>query len=387
VGSSGSDSTSSISSPSSTRDPSGSDGPQVPAPVDAGTIDTGPVAPVRPVIANISYPVGAPNMIVNGEFDAYTDPNVPDGWSVDEIYGYRGMYTPTPGWDGSAVQFVRNSQGRHALAQTVQVLPHHRYTAQMVYEVVATDSRRGGLYIIDPADSSVIATDDINRPSNGWRISFVTFDSGDRTQVKLEIGYLNGMNGTAIYDGVAMFEDDPTLHYQYQTTYRDVIGIPMMPVDQLVPKLGDYVTTLLSMSNADRLAHQTANAATLPYYLYTFLAAPDGDGSRTAWCQRTALAVSELLAMYGVQSHQIHVSPLQHEFIEYYDGAQWTIFDPYFGIRYVHNGVRLGVADVQQLGLDQVQLEVPTIDHVFLIDFGYLQTVWSDTLTLGITMP
>jgi hypothetical protein len=349
-------------------------------------MDTAP-APL-PAIANISYPDNASNLIVNGDFEDYQDPHVPAGWSVDEIYGYTGMYTPTAGWRGNGVQFVRNAQGRHLLSQTVQVTPNHTYTAQMVFQVTATDSRRGGLNIIDPNDGTLIASDGLNRPSNGWRIATVTFDSGDRTQVNLEIGYLSGMNGTAIYDAVSMFEEDPALHYQYQTSYRDVMGIPPMPVDELVPTISDYVTTLLSMPQADRLAHQSANAATLPYYLYTFLSAPDGAGSRASWCQRTALAVSELLAMYGVQSRQIHVSPVQHEFIEYFDGQNWVVFDPYYGIRYVLNGVRLGVSDIARAGLTQVSIEVPTHDHVFLLELGYLTPIWaSGTFNQGISMP
>jgi hypothetical protein len=298
------------------------------------------------------------------------------------------MYTPVAGWRGTGVQFVRNAQGRHLLSQTVQVTPNHTYTAQMVYQITATDSRRGGLYIIDPNDGSVIGNDDLNRPSNGWRIATVTFNAGDRTQINLEIGYLAGMNGTAVYDGVTMFEEDPSLHYQYQTSYRDVIGIPMMPVDDLVPAISDYVTSLLAAPQAYRLAHRDANAATLPYYLYTFLSAPDGAGSRSSWCQRTALAVSELLAMYGVQSRQIHASPVQHEFIEYFDGQKWVVFDPYYGIRYVYNGARLGVADVARVGLGQASIEVPTHEHVFLLELGYLTPIWgSGSFALGITMP
>lgn len=353
----------------------------------AADLDGDPAPPARPVTSNISYVDGATNLVVNGDFETYPDPNVPDGWSVDEIYGYRGMYTPVAGWHGTAVQFTRNAHGRHLLAQTVQVAPNHRYTAQMVYQVTATDSSPGGLYVLDPADGTVIARDEINRPTNGWRIATVTFDSGDRTQVNLEIGYLTGMNGTVVYDGVTMFEDDPTLSYQYQTSYRDVIGIPAMPVDELVPTLSDYVTTLLAMPAADRLTHRDAYAAVLPYYLYSFLSAPDGAGSRASWCQRTSLALSELLAMYGVPTRQIHASPVQHEFIEYFDGQKWVVFDPYYGIRYVFRGARLGVDAIATTGLGQVSIEVPTHEHVFLLELGYLTPIWATgTFTVGIDM-
>src|SRR5678816_4087546 len=67
-------------------------------------------------VANIVYDKRLTDLIVNGDFEDYGDPNVPAGWSVDEIYGWRGMYGPTDGWRGGAVQFVRNAQGRHLLA-------------------------------------------------------------------------------------------------------------------------------------------------------------------------------------------------------------------------------------------------------------------------------
>jgi hypothetical protein len=349
---------------------------------------TGDPAPTLPMVANIVYDKSETELLVNGDFEDYGDPNVPAGWSVDEIYGYRGMYTPTDGWRGLGVRFVRNAQGRHCLAQSVQVEPNHRYTVQMVFQVVATDSRRGGLYVVDPADGTVIASQDTNRPSNGWRIAAVTFDSGQRTRVTVKIGYPSGMNGTAIYDGVSMFEENPALNYAYQTTYRDVIRIPAQPVDDLVPQLADYVTTLLASSHADRVAHHDAYAAVLPYYLDQFLAAPDGSGSRSAWCQRTALALGELLGMYGVRTRQIHAASPQHEFLEYFDGNKWVVFDSYYGVRYVLNGARLGVGEVYAAGMRNVSIEIPTHEHVFYLELGYLLPIWDAGLfTYGIDMP
>src|ERR1044071_8029214 len=113
-------------------------------------VETGEPAPAPNVVENIIYDDSHTDMIVNGSFEDYADPNVPAGWTVDEIYGWRGMYAPTEGWRGGAVRFVRNAQGRHFLAQDVQVEPNHRYTVQMVFHVVATDSRRGGLYVVEP---------------------------------------------------------------------------------------------------------------------------------------------------------------------------------------------------------------------------------------------
>lgn len=336
---------------------------------------TDSTAPTQ-MVANIIYQKTSTNLIVNGSFEDYQDPNVPAAWSVDEIYGYRGMYQPTEGWRGNGVRFVRNAQGRHSLAQEVQVAPHHSYTVQMVFQVLATDSRRGGLYIVDPTSGTVIAGDDLNRPTNGWRIASATFDSGERTRVVVKIGYPAGMNGTAIYDGVSMFEDDPALHYRYATSYRDVMGIAAQPVDDLVPQLADYVTVLLSAPRADRVAHHDAYGANLPYYLDQFLSAPDGDASRGAWCQRTSLALGELLAMYGVRTRQVHAKSLQHQFLEYYDGAKWVVFDAYYGIRYVRAGARLGLGEVIGAGLGQVSIEVPTTKHVFLLELGYLMPIW-----------
>ena len=360
------------------------DGPD--AGPDAGPID-GP-APAPTAVANILPADDPTDMIVNGDFEDYEDPNVPAGWSIDEIYGYRGMFTPTDGWRGRAVQFVRHCQGRHLLAQAVQVAPHHRYTVQTVFQVVATDSGRGGLYVVDPASGTLIGSDDINRPTNGWRIATVTFDSGDSTSVIVEIGYQSGMNATAIYDAVHMFEDAPALYSRYQVTYRDAIGIPQQPVDDLVPQLADYVTKLLAAPNAERVAHRTTYAAVLPYYLYQSLAASDGPDSRASWCQRTSLALAELLAMYGVKTRQVHVIAPQHQFLEYFDGARWVTFDAYYGIRYVHAGVRLGISEVASVGLRQISIEVPTREHVFLLELGFLLPIWdTGTLVYGIDMP
>ena len=345
-------------------------------------------APAPQVSANIIYDTGHVDLIVNGDFEDYTDPNVPAGWTVDEIYGWRGMYSPTEGWRGGAVRFVRNAQGRHFLAQEVEVEPNHTYTVQMVFQVLATDSTRGGLYVVDPSNGELIAGDDINRPTSGWRIASLTFDSGDRTRVTVKIGYASGMNGTAIYDGVSMFEDDPSVRYRYQTTYRDVIGIAAQPVDDLVPALADYVTMLLAAPRAERMAHRDAYGAYLPYYLDSFLTAPDGSGARSAWCQRTSLALAELLAMYGVQTRQIHVASPQHQFLEYFDGTNWVVFDSYYGVRYVLAGARLGVAEIYATGMRLVSIEIPTHEHVFFLELGYLLPIWDGGLfKTGISMP
>lgn len=339
-------------------------------------------------ISNIVYDNSPNDLIVNGDFEDYADPNVPAGWSVDEIYGWRGMYAPTAGWRGGAVKLVRNSEGRHSLAQEVQVEPNHRYAVQMVFQVVATDASRGGLYVVDSTSGNLIASDDTNRPSNGWRIASLTFDSGARTRVTVKIGYPSGMNGTAIYDGVSMFEDDPALRYRYQTTYRDVMRIAAQPADDLVPQIADYVTALLAAPRADRMAHRDAYSAYLPYYLDRFLTAPDGYGGREEWCQRTSLALAELLAMYGVQTRQIHAAAPQHQFLEYFDGTKWVVFDAYYGVRYVLAGVRLGVGQIYAAGMRQVSIEVPTHEHVFLLELGYLLPIWDAGLfTTGLQVP
>jgi hypothetical protein len=345
-------------------------------------------APAPQMVANIAYGNREADLIVNGDFEDYTDPNVPAGWSVDEVYGWRGMYTPTDGWRGGGVRFVRNAHGRHFLAQEVQIEPNHRYTVQMVFQLVATDSSRGGLYVIDPATGRVIASDATNRPSNGWRIASVTFDSGELARVMVKIGYPSGMNGTAIYDGVTMFQDDPDLHYRYGTTYRDVVNIAAQPADDLVPQLADYVTLLLAAPRAERLAHRDAHSAYLPYYLDQFLTAPDGYAGRAEWCQRTSLALAELLAMYGVQTRQIHAASPQHQFLEYFDGSKWVVFDTYYGVRYVLAGSRLGVGEIYAAGMRQVSIEIPTHEHVFLLELGYLLPIWdAGAFATGISMP
>jgi hypothetical protein len=351
-------------------------------------VETEVPAPASEIVANIVYENSPADLIVNGDFENFTDSNVPAGWTVDEIYGWRGMYAPTAGWRGGAVRFVRNAAGRHFLAQEVQVEPNHSYTVQMVFQVVATDASRGGLYVIDPINGNRIAGDDTNRPSNGWRIASLTFNSGDRTRVTVKIGYPSGMNGTAIYDGVSMFEDDPALRYRYQATYRDVINIAAQPTTDLVPALADYVTLLLAAPRAERMAHRDAHAAYLPYYLNLFLSAPDGYAGRADWCQRTSLALAELLAMYGVQTRQIHAASPQHQFLEYFDGTRWVVFDTYYGVRYVLNGARLGVGEIYAVGMRQVSIEIPTHEHVFLLELGYLLPIWDAGLfTVGISIP
>jgi hypothetical protein len=345
-------------------------------------------APAPQMFANIVYADRQGDLIVNGEFEDYADLNVPAGWTVDEIYGWRGMYTPAAGWRGNAVRFVRNAEGRHFLAQEVQVEPNHRYTVQMVFHVVATDWSRGGLYVVDPANGGLIASDDINRPSNGWRIASATFDSGDRARVTVKIGYPSGMNGTAIYDGVTMFEDDPALHYRYQTTYRDVLGIAAQPAHDLVPQLADYVTLLLAAPRAERMAHRDAHSAYMPYYLHRFLADPDGYPGRDGWCQRTSLVLAELLAMYGVQTRQIHAATPEHQFLEYFDGQRWVVFDSYYGVRYVLAGIRLGVAEIYAAGMRVVSIEMPTHEHIFLLELGYLLPIWDNgAFSNGIETP
>ena len=64
----------------------------------------------------------------------------------------------------------------------------------------------------------------------------------------------------------------------------------------LIPQLADYVTRLLASPRAARLAHQSAYAAVLPYYLHQYLSVPDGTAGRNSWCQHTSLALAELLA-------------------------------------------------------------------------------------------
>jgi hypothetical protein len=368
--------------------PSSLESPNPAASTIAQAVEGGDPAPALQTVANIVYSDGHADLIVNGDFEDYTDPNVPSGWTVDEIYGWRGMYTPTAGWRDGAVRFVRNSQGRHFLAQEVQVEPNHSYTVQMVFQVVATDASRGGLYVVDSTTGQLIASDATNRPNNGWRIASVTFDSQGRTRVTVKIGYPSGMNGTAIYDGVSMFEDDPAPRYRYQINYRDVVGIAAQPVDDLVPQLADYVSALLAAPRAERMAYRAAHAAYLPYYLYSFLSAPDGAPGRDGWCQRTALSLAELLTMYGVRTRQVHSDSVQHQFIEYFDGAKWVVFDSYYGVRYVLNGARLGVGEIYTAGMRQVSIDVPTHERVFLLELGYLLPIWDAGLfTNGIDMP
>src|SRR5215470_7513905 len=52
------------------------------APLDQ-TAQSDAAAPAPLAVANIVYADNTTNLIVNGDFEDYADPNVPAGWSVD----------------------------------------------------------------------------------------------------------------------------------------------------------------------------------------------------------------------------------------------------------------------------------------------------------------
>jgi hypothetical protein len=64
------------------------------------------------------------------------------------------------------------------------------------------------------------------------------------------------------------------------------------------------------------------------------------------------------------------------------------VFDAYYGVRYVLGGVRLGVGEIASAGMRTVSIEIPTHQHVFLLELGYLLPIWdSGAFVAGLEMP
>ena len=66
--------------------PSSYEPPDARAPTFDHVAQIGDTAPAPQIVANIVYGENPTDLIVNGDFEDYQDPNVPAGWSVDEIY-------------------------------------------------------------------------------------------------------------------------------------------------------------------------------------------------------------------------------------------------------------------------------------------------------------
>jgi len=152
-------------------------------------------------------------------------------------------------------------------------------------------------------------------------------------------------------------EDGPNVNTQFAAMVRKETGVTSPTLsDADIRRVAAWVVDVLEKSGTNRLAWHTQHHSYLPMYFDAYVSTdtrPMG-----AFCQKSALSVSETLIRLGVRSRQIHMyNPLEgvgdHQFLQYENPStgKWGIIDPYFGVFYEKDGEIMGREDMYKFVL------------------------------------
>lgn len=130
--------------------------------------------------------------------------------------------------------------------------------------------------------------------------------------------------------------------------WKEMGWTPHTLSDSEIRQVAVRVVGILQYSGSQRIAWHEVWHSTAPAYLDAFMNYPDAN-SYGAFCQKTALSVSEVLIRLGVSSRQIHMyNPAtgtgDHQFLQYKHPVtgEWAVIDPYFGVYYEKDGHLMG---------------------------------------------
>lgn len=130
-----------------------------------------------------------PNLLVDPSFERSDGLDVPDGWRVT---GTGGIDT-NQAWAkvGRRQFWVRGNQGRHTMAQQVDVTPHTQYELTgwlKTGDTAGGDAGEGVIGVRGIGPGASVVAEDTFGDLDGWHKFTVTFDSGSLNRVAVYAG-------------------------------------------------------------------------------------------------------------------------------------------------------------------------------------------------------
>jgi len=156
-------------------------------------------------------------------------------------------------------------------------------------------------------------------------------------------------SSVSVLGGEEALEADAFASYMW----KEMGWTPHALNDAEIRQVATKVVEILQKDDPDRKTWHDEWCHTAPMYLDAFMWYPAAN-KNGAFCQKSALSVSEALIRMGVKSRQIHMFNLEagvgdHQFLQYQNpvtGA-WAVIDPYYGIYYEKDGKLMGRDDME----------------------------------------
>lgn len=301
-----------------------------------------------------------PNLISNAGFEHWDVDSLPVDWEMEEIYNYSLMFSPSDEvvYGDAALQMDRNSRGVHRMSQKVLVEGGFVYEFNAYMTGVINNYAAGGIEVFSSSGQSIGRHLVANQEFSGFKKLSIKFISNQTDSIKVTLGFPDGMDATVVFDNIELRKSTIGRFSPIVQKYSDRVGLDEFSAktfDSNIEKISHHLNSFLiegynkylqsgqlselqaSDNRRKEFVQEYGPLLTDPY-AYTSFTMPSANMAN-AYCQRTALVHSMILAQYNVFTRQIHWVKDGvgiHQFVEYWNPfrKEWIILDPFYGVKY-----------------------------------------------------
>jgi hypothetical protein len=336
------------------------------------------------------------NLLTDGTFEEWKPENL-------ALKQWNSSTTPngiiTRAEDSSGVMFSANAAGGYYIYQKVTLEARKFYKVAVTADYTLNDYSAAGIYVMDTTMKRVLGKyEKVYSSASGETWQFI-FYSRKAVNVDVVIGFLNGINGTALFKGASIqeYKYEPVISGSaFSSHLRETLHLSFLPrtYDSAVSLIGDYVDMVLQ-ANGRFFTDTVENT-----YLDTYIGSDSNykyfnqyrhqpEQVHDGYCQRSSLSLGEILTNeFNIPVRQMYMQFAgigKHQFLEYWNpfARRWIIIDPCFNVRYVKDGRLLGDEDFTQT--EAPDLMVRFGSHYFYENLDELVSLWQGMDELIVT--
>lgn len=326
------------------------------------------------------------NLIIDGNFEQWRS-NAASLVNWTTVHTEAGIITKGK---TTGVRFSANAAGNYYIYQRINLDARKFYKVSVTASYTLNDYSAAGIFVMDTTMKKVLGKFErvyYSDSSEDWQFIFYSRKAGTATVV---IGFLNGINGTVLFNraSVQEFVYEPRISVSpFSFHLQQTLNLTFLPAtfDSSLSHIGDYVNKVL-LAGA-KIPDDTAESSFLDQTIgtdsnYTFFNqyrhAPEQ--VENGYCQRSSLSLGEILKNeFNIPVRQMYMQFSgvgKHQFLEYWNpfSRRWIIIDPCFSVRYVKNGRLLG--DEEFTPAEAPGLMVRFGSHRFYAEVGELVELW-----------
>lgn len=344
--------------------------------------------------------VSPANLLSNCNFNLWdSSSNLLKGWSTSITQ--QGVITQDP----AGIKFGGDVVGSYYIFQKIPVDMKKFYKASITASYTLNNFFAAGIYVMDSSLHTILGKFERTYSTATNETWNIVFYNRKATQVAVVIGFMNGINASAVFKNASLTECKYTpkmsgSNFASYLAKRVPLSFTAKDYDSTINRISDYMNSVLLARYYH--AHDKSLPGSIYYHdtdtmqsrIWNWLIDKDTsyvylshnlltlDSITVGYCQRSSLSLAEILTNeFNIPVRQLHMvfgDIGEHQFQEYWNpfAGRWIIIDPCFNVRYIKDNVLLGSEDFERG-------DAPLLMQQFGINFYYpvtieLKGLWKD---------